>query len=212
MSIKEDFEEPFYCKENPFEVLKELLPRYHIEKFNNLETIRCLSKTLDARSGNSNIKIGNKIWVYGLSIEDFRAKNGLGVFGNLKDYKLNINMKNNCLDKGAEIIEGFIRKYLIQKEIIDSGYSTVNWQYKETIHKYGKQKLINYLKERKKNADTEKEKYLEDILHYGIVLFGDDFNLKKLTKMSKRIIKSMPTKIHPTNIDYHTLKPSKHIF
>ncbi len=198
---EENFEKPFYCKETPFEVLKELYPKFHIKKYNSIETFGTMINF------NSHISGVVDYWIHGISINNFEPTNGLDVSGNLKDYKLNISIPN--IGKVEDIMSGFVEKYLIRKEIIDSGSATQNYLRQLKSSKYGKQRAIEYLNERKKNPNPEKEQNLEDILDYGKVSLGEKFNLRKLEKMSRIIAKRIPTKIEPTNVVYATLRPSK---
>lgn len=204
---KEDFEEPFYCKETPFEVLKELFSKYHIQKYKTLDTGLGVLNMIPAKSESPGIILGNSIHITGLSIKSFQPK-GIEITQSVKEYPP-VPVKNITTTDIEEVFNEFIERYLIRKEIIDSGYATKNYLHQTKTYRLGKQKAIEYLKERENKKDDKKEKNLEDILEYGKVLFGEGFNLNKLKKISKKVAKKIPRKIKPLHIDYFTLRPSR---
>lgn len=198
---KEYFEEPFYCQETPFKVLQELYPKFHITKYNTIEIPHVMI-------GINSKETNDCYWVYGLSITSFNPTNGLTVSGSLKDYRLDFELPCPSIDK-EEFIKNIVSGYLIRKEVIDSGSATENYNHIKKISKYGKQKVIEYINERKKNPNPQKEQNLEDILDYGKVALDNKFDLRILKRMSRRIARKIPTKIEPTNIFYATLRPGK---
>jgi hypothetical protein len=210
-SEKESFEKLFYCVESPYEVLKELFGKYHVRQFNSLETKWATLQPIPAKSAHKELQFFNSNYIEGLSVKKAESKNGIEITGNLKDYNPGIPFNQIYVDKGKEILYEFIEKYLITKEIIESGYATKNYDHQEKIHKYGRQKAIEYLKQRDKEKDSKKEENLEDILDYGRVVLGEKMNIKMLKKLSRKIAREIPKKIDPTHIDYFTLRPDSHL-
>jgi len=204
---KEAFEEPFYCKESPFEVLKELIPIYHIEKYNTLDTHLGVMGSIPAKSDHPGILLGNPIWITGLSINHFQPK-GIEITQSVKEYTPGVKVGNlTNPDEKINIFNRFIERYLIRTEVVKEGYATENYLHQRTVHKSGKQKAIEYLKEREEKVDDKKEENLEDILDYGKVIFGEDFNLKRLRRISRKIARNIPKKIESVRVDYFTLRP-----
>jgi len=204
---KVGLDEPFYCKEKPYEVLKELFPKFHVQKYNSLDAAISGMARAGYESDLSRIKPGNDLLITGISIKNFE-KEGIEITNSVKDYKLNILVKPLPTKEIWINFKGFVEEVLIKKQVIDSGAATQDYNRKVTVSKYGKQKVTEYLDERKNNPDEEREKKLADILDYGKVIFGEDFDLNDLKKISHKIAKGIPTKIEPTNVFYATLRPS----
>lgn len=203
-----DFEAPFYCKEAPFEVLKELFPIFHIQKYNSLETWGTVAR-IPKESKYSKSNEENNLLIHGLSITNFEPQNGMSISESLKDYKMDIPIPNTFIGLEKKLMENFIARYLIEKKVTDSGNVTQNYLHQTSIGKYGKQKAIQYVKERKNHIDEVKENYLKDILDFGKVALGEDFNLKKLRKMSRKVAREIPTRIMPTRTYFANLRPSR---
>lgn len=204
---KADFEEPFYCKEAPFEVLKELYPKFHIQIYNTIETWGVLESL--PREGEYSRLRENGFFIHGLSIKNSEPQNGMNILGNLSDYKMDISIPNGVIGNEEKIVRLFIERYLIEKKIIDAGSITQNYLHQTKIFKYGKQRAIQYVRERKNQIDEKKEECLEDILEYGKVALGDNFNLRKLERMSRRVAREIPTEFYPSKMYFATLKPSR---
>lgn len=200
---KQEFEEPFYCKESPSEVIKQLLPKYHISKYNTLDSsVNVMGFEKSKDNGINNLRI------FGIIVQEFNPK-GIEITQSIKEYdpKINVeNIKDPILR--LKIFNSFIENYLIKKEIINPGSQTQDYHRRTTLSKMGKQKAVEYLKERDIKKDETKEKHLEDILDYGKAMFGEDFNINRLRKLSKRIAKNIPTEIYPIHTNFATLRPS----
>lgn len=174
----------YYCKESPFEVLAKLFPKYHITEFKGLQS-----------------HIGSSLESMGLSIQEFNSKEGLIPTKSIKHYKPSVSKEIIRKCQSAEgFLERAIKDYLIEKQIIDRGSGIENVVTGQKFSKrYGKQKIIEYVKEREKKKDSKKEKYFQDILNFGKVVMKGKFDIKTIKKMSHKIAKEIPTQIEPVS-------------
>lgn len=172
----------YYCKESPSEVLKKLFKKYHISRFNDLRN-----------------HWGASIESSGLIIEEFGLKEGLIPSRSIKNYKPSVSKKiiAKCISPEG-YLRDFIKSYLIEEKVIDEGSGIENVVTGQKIPKrYGKQKAVEYIIERKKQKDPEKEKYFKEILKFGKIVMEGKFDLNIMKKMSHEIAKEIPTKIEP---------------
>lgn len=173
-SDEESFEKPFYCRQTPLEVLQILFPKFHIAKYNTLETPGTVVSV--PRLSTPGLKFPTPYYVHGLSIKEYIPENGLAIVGNIMSFDMNIRIPNVHIGKGREIVENLIEMYLIEKRMIDN--------------EDGKEKVVEYVKERKENINIERERNLEDIIEYGRVSIGEEFDIKIIEKMSAEIVKN----------------------
>jgi hypothetical protein len=183
-SFPTDIRNEYYCMESPFRVLRELGPKYHITQFKTVSLI------------DGAISIGNP----GLIIEESKRdlENGSIISGKIKNYKCRLEEGNSFFGK-KDMISKLIGTYIVNTKIISYGSEN------EKIE-LGKQKAVNYIKERKMIFNPIKEKALEDILEYGKVIFKKRFRIKDVNKIAEEIISKIPEEFSPNSGNYANLR------
>jgi hypothetical protein len=190
--LKYPYEEPFYCKENPSEVLPILVPKYHVVRYNTVTTNLCDRVQI---STPQDYGIFPRFTIEGLNIVPYdNEQNGLTITKSVADFAPGIPESDLSIRNAQMIVDGMITKFLVDVEILDFG-TIANLSH--TVMSYGKQKATNYLRERKDKKNILKEQNLEDILVYGKVVLGPSFNEKYMMKVADRVVKSIPEKFDP---------------
>lgn len=167
-SFSKDTIEPFYCKENPMEVLRTLVPNHHVRETCGLRTNMAV---LYKPKGFS---------INGLSISSTENNSGLTINGKLKDFSTKIPPIS---EKGKiMIVSGLVGEYLIDKKI--ENYSSSIYSGKRHIS--GDPKIINYFEERKKEINPTKERNLAIIWEWAKALNFGEFDFNKLEEIAFR--------------------------
>lgn len=209
--------EELYCKESAKDVLEKLLPKYKISIFRNINTIST-SKNKGGRFGpmkshffkgelirlenlKENYFFSGLQYLDGLYIKDFNKK-GLNISNSVNNFSTEyLKHPKEGFDKEA-LIRSLISEYLIDQKIKDPGRASSN-TIKTTIHKKGKYMYTNYLEKRKTSKENNKENELEDILTFGQILFGNNFNIEDLNQFAKKEIKKMPKRFKPIPSEFY---------
>lgn len=190
--LKYPYEEPFYCKESPSEVLPLLIKKYHVSRYNTVTTNLCDRVEL---SGPQDYGIFPRFTIEGLNIVPYdNEQNGLTITKSVSDFAPGILESDLSIRNAKMIVDGMITKFLVDVKVLDFG-AIANISH--SVMSYGKLKATNYLKERKQKTDAMKEQNLEDILVYGKVVLGPSFNEKYILEVANRVVKGTPTKFDP---------------
>ena len=190
--VKRAFEEPFYCKEMPSEVLQRLISKYHVIQYNTITTNLCDMVRISSSEDNY-ISPGKS--VRGLIIVPYNnEKNGLTISGSVNDFSPGVPESDLSIRNAQMIVDGMITKFLVDVKVLDFG-SIANMS--DKIISYGKQNVTNYLRTRNDKKDLLKEQHLEDILIYGKIVIGSSFNEEYIKKIADKVVKSTPKKFDP---------------
>lgn len=161
--------ELMYLKENPKEVLKELVKKYIISEYKDLE----MSKSL--------FKYKKHLLSYGLSIKEANLE---GVTINNSVYKTaNLSFLPK-LNLTKEKLQGKVRDLILEHAITTYIEYGPIFQTPIGPKSHNIQVTENYFKNRKDKKNPEKEKQLKQILEYAqVVLYRPNFSIKDLEKM-----------------------------
>lgn len=204
----DNFKNPFYCKEGPYEVMEKLADRFLIKKFKNIESKVGSSEIIWKDRSKSN----QHIIFNGLKLEEyFPGQEGIEITGKIQNYNPEFPENDINEDMKNTIISALISDYLISTKEISPGHKTIGPGGREIGAKQAKQKVINYFKTRVDIVDYEKETYLFEILEYSQALLGKKFLLRDLKKLARKVEKETPRKVESHNVFFATLKPSNYI-
>ncbi len=195
--------EDFYCKEDPFEVLKILGKQYYVYAYKDLKNLwmdTVLEKGIDFS---------------GLKIEEFNPNNGLSVSGSIVDYNIPVEGRNNFLGKPQMILSNFIARYLFEAKDPMTHLTVMEMDRFDEFYPKGypeKVKVTNYFNQRYNKKIPEKEEYLKQILEYSEAVYGKEFgNLKALEKIAKKVDKNISREYTPLyTADYNLQHLSLH--
>jgi len=202
------FEEPTYCVESPIDVLKVMIPKYHVIQYNSVRVNITSLMRFPVISSKPGIQYGSSIHVHGMNIEPYENNNGLTITGSISNFDTDFPQSDFSLTHSHDIVHRLIRKYLIDITILNRGHYVHGSRVfamevvPSKIIDYGRQKGISYLDIREKSPDAKKEQNLEDILDYGKVVLGQDFNEKSIREISSEIIKGIPKTFDPESGPY----------
>jgi hypothetical protein len=188
--LDEKYNEILYSEESSKNVLRSLIKKgYHVVKYNKIKS-----------------EFGSILKTARIEIEDHV---GLRCEKNLELICLNEGDTQRYNPKSEEIINSFVRGYLLNSVTIKSGRRTLGPGGREIHSTHSKLKCINYLKTRKTKKNEEKEIYLQDILDYARAVFGEKFSLKDLERIANKEEKEMSKKGQPERTYFATLRPSR---
>jgi hypothetical protein len=145
--------------------------------------------------------------ITGLSIKRYESR-GIRFTESVSKYNPAVIVNKLINQTPEDMLNYFVKKYLITTEITKAGSQTQNCNHRIVGSTPSEQIAIEYLKERERKIDMAREGNLEDILDYGKVVFGRRFDIKKLKEISSKVASSIPTEIAPTHTVFATLRPS----
>jgi len=166
---------PFYCKENPLDVLRKLAPRHHVKGVLKLST-----------RFSTNYK-DNNLYLRGLIIDSSNSEEGLNIVGSLKNFSTKVPPIEEEAKK--EIIEGLIKRYLIETEIEDF----ISYFQKGRFIVSGNPLIKNYFESKKKGIDVHKERTLGIIWEWAKALNEGKFAFGELERIASEYSEHLRT-------------------
>ena len=191
--IKHPFEEPFYCKENSSVVLQRLISKYHVKKYNSIETNWCDRVYIPSSDDKT---VFPKLTINGLNIRPYENNNGLRINKSYKDFNPGVPESDFSIKHAQMIVDGMIVKYMVDVKVLNYGIAGV---FSRPPFSMGRQEAVSYLDARTNEKDKLKEQHLEDIIIYGKVVFGKSFgfNEEYIKNVLDKTVSEIPPEFDP---------------